>query len=119
MRHVAINWGGLRLLHKWGETWRRGSVNERGRGAVFGASAPHDHGVGRGRPTRRLGSARLPRGLHAFGVAVVEAGSRAVLGRGSGSAPSRMLFLRLDWLSRAAEPPPRAFIRSGRGRQKS
>src|SRR3954466_6775817 len=87
MRHVAINWGGLRLLHKWGETWRRGSFTERGRGAVFEASAPHDHGVGRGRLTRRLGSARLPRGSHALEVATVEAGNRAVAGRGSRSVP--------------------------------
>src|SRR3954466_7284600 len=29
--------------------------------------------------------------------------------------PSRLLFRRLDWLSGAAEPPPRSFIRSERG----
>src|SRR4051812_26041817 len=92
---------------------------ERGRGAVFGAPAPHDHGVGRGRLTCRLGSARLPRGLHALGVAAVEAGSRVVVGQGSGSAPSRLPFLCFDWLSGAAEPPPRSFIRSERGRRKS
>src|SRR4051812_1895518 len=28
-------------------------------------------------------------------------------------------FLHLDWLSGAAEPPPRSFIRSKRGRQES
>src|SRR3954471_9983400 len=29
--------------------------------------------------------------------------------------PSRLLFLRLDWLSGAAEPPAHSFIRSERG----
>src|SRR3954466_10459220 len=76
-----------RSLFKWRETWRRGSMNERGRGATFGAPAPHDHGVGRGRLLRRLGPARPPRGLHALGVAAVEAGNRADAGRGRGSAP--------------------------------
>src|SRR4051812_6977817 len=76
-----------RSLFKWRETWGRGSINERGRGPAFGASAPHNHGVGRGRLTRRLGSVRPPRGLHALGVTVAEAGNRADASRGSGSAP--------------------------------
>src|SRR3954471_19557062 len=46
-------------------------------GAVFEAPAPHDHGVGRGRLIHRLGSARPPRGLHALGVAAVEAGAES------------------------------------------
>src|SRR4051812_5473218 len=33
--------------------------------------------------------------------------------------PRRLLFLRFDWLSGAAEPPPRSFIRSELGRRKS
>src|SRR3954471_9376333 len=44
-------------------------------------------GWGRGRLIRRLGSARLPRGSYALGVAMVEAGNRAVVGRGSRSVP--------------------------------
>src|SRR3954468_24224895 len=93
MRHVVHNFfspkkgRNARSLFKWREAWRRGSINERGRGAAFGASVPHNHGMGRGRLTRRLSSARPPRGLHALGVAAAEAGNRADAGRGSGSAP--------------------------------
>src|SRR4051812_34852871 len=75
--------------------------------------------MGRGRLTRRLGSARPPRGLHALGVAAAEAGNRADAGRGSGSAPSRLSFLCFDWWSGAAVPPLRPFIRSERGQRKS
>src|SRR3954470_5584638 len=38
---------GSRLPHKRREAWRRGSFTRRGRCAVFEASTPHDHGVGR------------------------------------------------------------------------
>ena len=61
--------GSARLPHERREAWRRGLFTARGRVAVFKASTPHDHGVGRGRFTRPLGSARPPRVLHAPGVA--------------------------------------------------
>ena len=67
--------GGLRLPHKRREAWRRDPFTERGRGVVFKASTPHDHGVGRGRLTRPLSSARLPR------VLVVENGGGKKPGR--------------------------------------
>src|SRR3954468_419873 len=59
-----------RSLFKWRETSRRG---------FRGARSPRSR-VRRG----RLSPARPPRGLHALGVAAVEAGSRAGAGRGSG-----------------------------------
>ena len=53
-----------------------------------------------------------------LGSRTVEAGDWAVAGQGSRSAPSSLLFPCLDSLSGAAEPPPRSFIKSGRGAQK-
>src|SRR3954471_10144185 len=107
--------GGLRLTHKWREAWRRGPFTERGRGMVFKASTPHDHGVGRGRFTRRLGPARLPRSSHALGVANGGGGKPGRRGLGRRVGPSSLRLPRLDWLSGAAEPSPRSFIKSGRG----
>src|SRR3954470_37362 len=111
--------GGSRHLHKWREAWRRGSFAGRGRGTFSEASAPHDHGVGGGRLIRRLGPARQPHGFHAPRVA--DGGGRKPGRRGSGQrvGPSRLAFLRADWLSGAAEPPPCFFIKSKRGRRKS
>src|SRR3954463_4087538 len=44
-------------------------------------------------------------------------GGRKLGRRGSRQrvGPSRLLFLRLDWLSGAVEPPPGSFIRSEKG----
>ena len=82
----------------------RGLFTERGQGVVFKASTPHDHGVGRGRLTRPLSSARSRRVSHALGVATVEAGNRAIAGWGSESAlapcASRVL------IGRAGRPSP-------------
>ena len=107
--------GGSRPPHKWREAWRRNPFIERGRGVVFKASTPHDHGVGRGRLTRRLGPACLPRGSHALGVANGGGGKPGRRGLGRWVGPSSLRLPRLDWLSGAAEPPPRSFIKSGRG----
>ena len=85
-------------------------------GAVFKASTPHDHGVGRGRFARPLGSARPPRVLHALGVAsgAGEKPGRRWLGQRVG--PDSMRLWWLDWPSGAAEPRPCSFIRRGKGR---
>src|SRR4051812_33204017 len=107
--------GGSRLPHKRREAWRHGPFTEWGRGMVFKASTPHDHGVGRGRLTRRLGPARLPRGSHALGVATGKGGKPGRRGLGQRVGPSSRRLLRLDWRSGAAEPPPRSFIKSRRG----
>ena len=107
--------GGSRLPHKRREAWRRDPFTERGRGVVFKASTPHNHGVGRGRLTRCLGPARLPHGSHALGVVNGGGGKPGRRGLGWWVGPSSLRLPRLDWLSGAAEPPPRSFIKSGRG----
>src|SRR4051812_36220928 len=107
--------GGSRLPHKRREAWRHGPFTEWGRGMVFEASTPHDHGVGRGRLTRRLGPARLPRGSHALEVANGGGGKPGRRGLRQRAGPRSLRLSRLDWLSGAAEPPPRSFIKSGRG----
>ena len=107
--------GGLRLPHKRREAWRRGPFTERGRGMVFKASTPHDHRVGSGHLTHRLGPARLPCGSHALGVVNGGGGKPGRRGLGRRVDPSSLRLPRLDWLSGAAEPPPRSFIKSGRG----
>ena len=107
--------GGLRLPHKKREAWRRGSFTVWGRVAVFKASTPHDHGVGRGRLTRPLGSERLPRVSHALGV---ENGGGGKPGRrwlGQRVGPGSLRLPCLDWPSGAAEPQPRSLIKSGEG----
>ena len=95
-----------RSLEKKREAWRRGLFTERGRGAVFKLSTPHDHGVGRGRFTRPLSSVRLPRVFHAPGVANGGGGKpgRRWLGRRVGPGSLRLPYL--DWPSGAAEPQP-------------
>ena len=105
----------MRLPHKWREAWRRGPFTERGRGVVFKASTPHDHGVGRGRFTRPLSSARPPRVSHALGVANGGGGKPGRHWLGQRVGPGSLRLPCLDWPSGAAEPQPRSFIKRGRG----
>src|SRR4051812_5773192 len=87
MRHVAVKGAVCTFSISGG---RRGGVVRLLDGAEARFSRrplPTIAGWGRGRLIRRLSSARLPRGLHAPGVATVEAGNRAVVGRGSRSVP--------------------------------
>src|SRR3954463_9450389 len=107
--------GSTRLPRKRREAGRRDSFTEWGRGAVFKASTPHDHGVGRGRLTCPLGSARLPRVSHALGVANGGGGKPGRRWLGQRVGPGSLRLLCLDWPSGAAEPQPRSFIKSGRG----
>ena len=96
--------GGSRLPREKREAWRRGSFTEWGRVAVFKASTPHDHAVGRGHFTRPLRSARSPRILHALGVVSGGDGKpgRRWLGQRVGLDSLRLWWL--DWPSGAAEP---------------
>ena len=97
------------------EAWKRGSFTERGRGAVFKASTPHDHGVGRGRFTRPLGSARPPRILHAPGMASGGGGKPGRRWLGQWVGPDSLRLWWLDWPSGAAEPCSRLLIKRGKG----
>ena len=98
--------------------WGRGAFTGRGRCAVFGTSTPRDHEAERGRLIRRLGSASPPRGSHALGVADGGSGKLGRREQRQRVGPDSLLFPCLDSLSGAAEPPPRSFIKSGRGAQK-
>ena len=104
MRHVVVKGGGSRLPYKWREAWRHGPFTERGRGAVFKASTPHDHGVGSGRLTRPLGSACRHVSPMRLGWQTVQVGNRAVAGWGGGSVLAPCAFCIL--IGRAGRPSP-------------
>src|SRR3954470_22243335 len=97
------------------EAWRRGLVNERGRGAAFGAPVPT---ITRwGEVASSVASALLA--CHASSMHLGlrwwrrKTGPTRVDVEGR---PRRLPFLYFDWLGGAAEPPLCPFIRSGRGR---
>ena len=115
MHHIIVKGGGSRLPHKRREAWRRGPFTELGQGVVFKASTPHDHGVGTGRLTRPLGSARSPRVSHAPGVENGGGGKPGCRWLGRRVGPGSLRLPYLDWPSGAAEPQPRSVIKSGRG----
>ena len=87
---------------------RRGLFTARGRVAVFKASTPHDHGVGRGRFACPLSSARPLCVLHAPGVASGGGGKpgHRWLGQRVGRSrfPAPLVSGLVEWGSRAPTP---------------